>query len=520
MRRTWYTLLILLIPAATLQAQYFQYSMYQFTGQRVNPAMTGLTRYASAGINYRNQQTGGDFGINSNFFSATYPLLNSSTGHPWSGIGLSLHNDQAGGFFKTQEIGLSYALHVRLSKFQSLSFGAKGLYQARRIGLDNYYTGSQYIPDRGFDRSISSGESFPELRNSFKTFSAGLYWQEVDRKGRVKNYFGISLFDVNRPKDSFLGTTSQLASTFIFNAAIETYSTKDFHIIPEALLSISGGVPTINGGFRFQKELNVSAKKQSDLVDVILKYAVRRSAIAGIMFHRENISVGLSYDFPLITKQPSNIGALEFAVELRKLMPTRAQKITAKRKKQQEEARAKRNAQQQKQIPATPPAEVAKNETKPVVPTEIVSDSTEVQPVTVTVTPDSLTTKGAAKAGRLKQDPLIIEKVTLHFAFEFNSADLDDPTENFLTEMATTMKEDERLQLIIVGHTDNIGSDKFNLRLSQKRAEVVRHHLIRLGIDPSRLVSEGKGMHEPLNNNETDADRAKNRRVEITLLRR
>jgi outer membrane protein OmpA-like peptidoglycan-associated protein len=132
-------------------------------------------------------------------------------------------------------------------------------------------------------------------------------------------------------------------------------------------------------------------------------------------------------------------------------------------------------------------------------------ENTEVLPATL------------AKAGDLKQEPLIIEKVTLHFPFEFNSAELDDPTEDFLEELTTTLKENEHLKLKIEGHTDNVGSDKFNLRLSQKRADAVRHHLIKSGINPERLQSEGKGMHQPLNTNLTDEDRVKNRRVELTV---
>src|ERR1051325_8894079 len=187
--------LVMIFCAAWMNAcaQYFQYTQYNFVSPRINPAMTGLTRYATAGTIYRHQQTGGDFSINSNFVKISYPFLNSSTGVPWSGLSLSLHNDQSASIFKVQEAALAYAIHVRMSRYQTFSFGAKALFQSRTIGLDGFYTGSQYVADRGFDLSRSSGENFSELKSSFKTFSAGLYWQEVDKKGRVTNYFGASL---------------------------------------------------------------------------------------------------------------------------------------------------------------------------------------------------------------------------------------------------------------------------------------------------------------------------------------
>jgi type IX secretion system PorP/SprF family membrane protein len=507
--------------------QYFQYSQYNFATQRINPATTALTRYASAGTIYRHQRTGGDISINSNFVSLAYPLLNSSTGVPWSGVALSLHNDQSAGIFKTQEAALAYAVHVRVSRYQTFSLGAKALYQTRKIGLDGFYTGSQYVPDRGFDMSRSTGENFSELRNSFKTFSAGLYWQQVDKKGRLLHHFGMSLFDINKPADSFFGSMTNLPSTFIVNTGFQSYSSGGFNVFPEGLLTVSGGTAMFNGGVRFQKELNVSAKKPSDLVDVILKYAVGRSGIAGIQLHRENISVGISYDFPFFQQNPGNLGALEFGLELRRLVSTRAQKIAAKRKKAADE-RAALVKKQQQEKQAKKPAE------QPV--TTIVAKADSVPPVqaptgSVTVVEEKNAEKkedsvedntaqelsAIAKAGGMKQEPMVIEHVTLHFAFDFNSSDLDEPTETFLDQLAETLRQDENLKLNIEGHTDNVGSDRFNLRLSQKRADVVKHVLIKKGIKPERLQSQGKGMREPLNNNLTPEDQAKNRRVEITV---
>lgn len=476
-------------------AQYFQYSQYNFVSPRINPAMTGLTRYATAGTIYRHQQTGGDFSINSNFVNLSYPFLNSSTGVPWSGISLSLHNDQSASIFKVQEAALAYAIHVRVSRYQTLSFGVKALFQSRTIGLDGFYTGWQYVADRGFDISRSSGENFSQLKNSFKTFSAGMYWQEVDKKGRVMNYFGASLYDIN---------TAELNKTVIVNAGFEAYSSRTFHVIPEGLLTLSGGTAMLNGGFRFQKELNVSAKKPSDLVDVLLKYAVGRSGIAGIQFHRENISLGLSYDFPMIKKNPANLGALEFGIELRRLVHTRAQKVIAKRQKAAEERK--------KEIAQRTRKEIQKDTLR-----NTPIDTLKERSVEVAAVVETKKSEVDAKASPVKQHPMVIEKVTLHFAFEFNSSDLDEPTEAFLDQLAETLKQDENLQLNIEGHTDNIGSDKFNLRLSQKRAEVVKSTLIKKGIAADRLHAEGKGMHEPLNQNLTDEERAKNRRVEITV---
>ncbi|MBL7851632.1 MAG: PorP/SprF family type IX secretion system membrane protein [Cyclobacteriaceae bacterium] len=501
---------VLLINVSCLtfsHAQYFMYSQYNFTEQRVNPAAVGGTRYAEASLVFRDQKTGGDFSIRSNFLELSYPLLNASTGRPWAGLGISVHDDRSGGIFHMQEAALSYAVHLRLSRTQSLSMGMKVLVASREISYAGYYTGSQYVPDRGFDATIASGEEFYGYRNAFTTFSTGVFWEQTDRKGRRLHHLGISLFDFNRPEDSFLNTGGRLSSTFVAEGGFQAYSRSGINILPEALVTFSASNTFINTGVRIQKEFNITARGMSDRLELLAKYAVGRSGILGIQLHRENFSVGISYDFPVLGTNAGNMGALEVGVAIRKLVLTRVQKQAARRKKAADEKKAviaKRNALKPM---------VAQN-TK-----DMTRDTAAIiEPVVVEKQPP-LSSYPDASAGRLYQEPVLIEKVTLHFSFDFNSSDLDDATEKFLDELASELVVNEQWRVQITGHTDNIGSGSFNLRLSQKRANVVRQYLIKRGIPGSRIRSEGRGMTEPLNGNQNDAERAMNRRVEITVLR-
>lgn len=497
-------------------AQYFQFSQYNFSQQRINPALVGNTRYTTVSLLSRTQKTGGDFNIMSNFLSATYPLLNSSTGKPWSGIGITVMDDRSGGIFKTQEAALSYAMHLRIDRFQSLSLGFKGVFQTKSISLDGYNTSLQYVPDRGFSNSIASGENIAELRETYHTFSAGLYWQQIDRKEMKIAYWGVSLFDFNKPKDAFLGTTNNLSSTLIAEGGFRVYQQRELSVFPEVLATSNSGNVTINTGLRFQYEIKPMPNQASSArIDVLTKYVPGRSGIVGIQFHRENFSFGASYDFPFIVSNTGNLGALEVGLEVRKLISTRNEKYRAKRAKEIEarkkatKAIALKNSAKKKTLDS-PKAISVENR---------VIDSTSIKKLIVVQQFDSTKLNYEANAGKLNQEPYLVEKITLRFQFKFNSTDLDDGTEDFLNDLSKTLEDDTRLKIKIIGHTDNIGSEKFNQHLSVKRAQTVQKFLLRRGISQTRVTIEGKGMSQPLTSNETDEDRATNRRVEILVLR-
>jgi hypothetical protein len=72
--------------------------------------------------------------------------------------------------------------------------------------------------------------------------------------------------------------------------------------------------------------------------------------------------------------------------------------------------------------------------------------------------------------------------------------------------------------IIAVGHTDSVGSDAYNQKLSVRRAEAVKAYLVSKGIEKNRVYTEGKGEKQPVADNKTAEGRAKNRRVEIEVV--
>ena len=105
--------------------------------------------------------------------------------------------------------------------------------------------------------------------------------------------------------------------------------------------------------------------------------------------------------------------------------------------------------------------------------------------------------------------------VTNNILFETGKATLKPESMAEIQKVADYMKKNPSTRFEVQGHTDNQGSDKINDPLSQQRAEAVVKALEGLGCDPFNMRAVGKGSHEPVADNATEAGRAQNRRVEF-----
>lgn len=103
--------------------------------------------------------------------------------------------------------------------------------------------------------------------------------------------------------------------------------------------------------------------------------------------------------------------------------------------------------------------------------------------------------------------------------FDVDKFDLKEKSVTELQKILRFLKENPSLKVEISGHTDNSGSSAYNLQLSQKRAQSVYNYLISNGIDSNKLVPRGYGSNQPLEDNDSEEGRQKNRRIEFKLTR-
>jgi len=102
--------------------------------------------------------------------------------------------------------------------------------------------------------------------------------------------------------------------------------------------------------------------------------------------------------------------------------------------------------------------------------------------------------------------------------FDFNKSTLKPQFYGSLNGVARTLSEYNQTMVEVVGHTDSIGSDAVNNRLSKERADSVAAYLVGQGVQQARLETLGAGKSYPIADNGTEAGRAKNRRVEIRVI--
>ncbi len=102
--------------------------------------------------------------------------------------------------------------------------------------------------------------------------------------------------------------------------------------------------------------------------------------------------------------------------------------------------------------------------------------------------------------------------------FDFDKSVIKPEGKAKLDDLSNKIRGINLEVVIAIGHTDSIGTDEYNQKLSVRRAESVKAYLVSKGVEPNRIYTEGKGEKQPVATNKTAEGRAKNRRTEIEVI--
>ena len=147
-------------------------------------------------------------------------------------------------------------------------------------------------------------------------------------------------------------------------------------------------------------------------------------------------------------------------------------------------------------------------------------DGALVAPVAAAPAPVVAPAPAAAPAPAPAPAPVAASKVTYaaDAFFDFDKSVLKPAGKAKLDDIVSKVGGLNLEVIIAVGHTDSVGTDAYNQKLSVRRAEAVKAYLVSKGIEKNRVYTEGKGEKQPVADNKTSEGRAKNRRVEIEVV--
>jgi len=517
-----------IIACSTANAQYYQFSQYNFAQQRVNPGAISLDDFATVNLIYRSQQSVADIQLTNFLLSAKYPLIGSNGGDRWSALGVTLGQDKTGldGILETGKIGVSYALNFPTGKRETLSWGVRLNYHSTKLNTEKLVTGNQYVPDSGFDPNLNSGERFGPLASNYLTFGTGILWDSKTKKNQRKFHGGISIFDFNRPNESLYGAKARLPVSFVIEGGYRIYSNRQISLYPEFLFTSSAATQLVSIGMVTSYALfNYNPQLEGQIIEIHTKYLSNQGAVLALQWHNGPVSIGVSYDIP-INQRVANRGSFEIGLKLGKLIESRYKARKLRKRIKRKGSTKKNTVNKSKEVQGiqslsnqgdenNDEQRAINDEASGNVPTNVIeSEDNEVKNSDLMEGDDQV--KGKAKAGNFK-NLRIEENVYFNFNFPTDNAKLQPEDQETLDELVLLMKANLSLRLEITGHTDDVGNQKYNQKLSERRAKAVADYLIESGIDPERIENRGYGETRPLVENRDDKSRAKNRRVEFIL---
>lgn len=112
----------------------------------------------------------------------------------------------------------------------------------------------------------------------------------------------------------------------------------------------------------------------------------------------------------------------------------------------------------------------------------------------------------------------IIVKFDSGILFGFDQTALKADAKQNIEKLVASLNENPDTDILVIGHTDNKGTEQYNQGLSLRRADAVKNYAVSKGLKGSRVKTEGKSYNEPIASNDTEDGRAQNRRVEIVIV--
>jgi type IX secretion system PorP/SprF family membrane protein len=474
-----FLLLLSVFMVSSLHAQNVQFSNYGFGEIALNPAASASKNLIGANALYRIQRYNNGMSINSTQVQFQYALINQSAGKRWGGFSLLAQSDKVleGVPYSFYSIKPGFAYNLEIVPNNFLAIGVELSVNQSGFSSANFTTGSQWVINQGFDETAGLQEQFERQQLTYFSGATGLMWYDNDEEGYRRNYLGLSVFNLNQHSRSFINGNGQIPYQFSALGGYQFFNHKQHALYAEALGNKSldkifwGAGP--RWSYRFEDQSPFDPFTAGNL-DVFARYFSGDRISVGTQIAQKNFSIGFAVDMHL--ENEAQMASTEFSVSIFK------------------------------RLPISPKEELPDDEYAIGSSRDFEEDDFQDQPVKF-IEKEYNTTVSRDFSFELRKN----------FNYGFNETNLNDEAKSYLDDIAVMMQANLELKLRVTGHTDNIGTEEANQKISEERAKGVHDYLESIGIKADRLSYEGKGATEPLYKNNTEENRAKNRRVEFLI---
>jgi len=519
MKKLLLLLAIFITMATSAWSQYFQYSLFEYAPYRYNPAKAAVYNASVAEAVFRDQKTGGGFHIQSSSVSLSQPLWRKDNTKIGT-IGFSALDDRSGamGYFRNNEMAAAFSKSVKLNESQSLNVGVKASYHSRRISTEDFYTAAQYVSYRGFDQNLPSGEALSALNASFWSSSVGVMWYKGNPREMGNSYLGLSFYDIAKGTNTSTELPQNSSKTITGSAGWGFKPWNRIALIPEVLFTYSQKNMNASVGPLLQVSLN-SNNSDKEFVGLSVKYITTGEISSAFTFNKSNLQWSAAYELKANQYNPAHLGAFEIGLrylflikEPKKKKPKKDEpkgidskgiNIKPDKKKDKKEDWKEEYSRQLLEKKVIQKAAKERADSINFVATKIEEEAK--QKNTAEVIP-----------GPISQ-MIIIPDSVYHLRFQTDKHHADSISTEILENVLFFLEQFEDSKVIVTGHTDNVGSENYNLKLSYRRAETIKELLMEAGIAEERIIIDGRGSSEPISTNHHHEGRTLNRRVDIRI---
>ena len=467
-------------------AQGFVFSNYENLKGYYNPAFNAADNLMELNALHRIQNYSNNTQLNITGVNLNRPLFNKLKTKRWGGIGLSFAKEQLSttNSYDANTLTASFAYNQQLFTNQYLSFGTQlGFHQQSYGASDTYITGNQWVPNFGYDPSMPVGENFNTLTDSYFSAGLGFLWYMTDLKDYKKFYAGFSAFNLNGPETQLLQEAQEVPFLYTSQLGARVIESGKHSLMLEGVGSFNDVKQVLGAGTKWTyhfEDMDPFNPFTSGEVNVFARYFNEGRISLGTSVAQKNFSFAFSMDF--FTQNSRQGIASEFGLSIiKKLNLTKHKKTVETAAGYQ--IGTERNFDTQENVVLKP------------------------EPV------DSI--EKSYQTARVEGD--FSFELSVNFNYEFNETALNKEAKTYLDDIYYMLKSNPALKLLVTGHTDNVGSRRANKKVSTERAENVVSYLKQKGISSERMKATGAGDTEPLLPNTSDANKAKNRRVEFLI---